>query len=93
MCHFMKGLLSLSHFPLTSYSVDTGVKDVGAWNWLLTPSDVKVKKAVTLLPIYTKQTTLTQLNKTQAYFSSYGYLYIYAFFLDSCMDWWNNIDW
>jgi len=72
--------------------VDTGVKEAGAWSWPLTPSDAEVKKAITLLPLYAKQTTLTQLNKTQAYFNSNGYLYMYAF-LDSCIGWWNNIDW
>ena len=73
MCHFMKALLILSHFPWTSYSVDTGVKEARAWS-LLTPADAKVKKDITLLPIYAKQTTLTQLNKTQSYFNANGYL-------------------
>jgi hypothetical protein len=50
------------------------------WSSPLTQSDAQVKKAVTLLPIYAKQTTLTQLYKTQAYINSNGCLYMYAFF-------------
>lgn len=80
MCHFVKDLLSFSHFPWTLYSVDTGVKEAAAWSSPLTPSDAKVKKAITLLSIYAKQTTLTQLYKTQAYINLNGYLYMYAFF-------------
>jgi hypothetical protein len=40
----------------------------------------------------TKQTTFIQSNTTQVYFTSNGYLYMYAS-LDSCTDWWNNTDW